>query len=94
MVAPGLHKILDGYFGFFRHERFDILLNGKRYKTIKNMGKENLLIEPDRFIVGLIFFSKKFPVFLGFEKDWFIYFLLGFGHSLDVIFFHLLRLSL
>lgn len=94
IVISGLYKILNGYFGFFRHEGFDKLLDGKGYKSIKNMGYENLLFESDRFIVVLVLFSKNFPVFLGLNEQRFVNFLLGLGHSLDVVFFHLLRFSL
>ncbi len=57
LVVPGLNEILDGYFGLFRHERFYIILDSKRYKSIKDVGNENLLFESYQFVMPLIFFS-------------------------------------
>jgi hypothetical protein len=72
----------------------EVLLDGKSYKPVKYVREEHLAVESVEIIESFFLFGKELPVFLSFNKDRSVHFLLGFGHSLHVLFFHLLRFFL
>ncbi len=89
-VISGLKQILYRHFWLVIGEWPEVLLDGKCHKPIKNVGEEHLPVEGIEVVESFLLFSHKFPVLFSFNKDRPVHFLLGFSHSLHVLFFHLL----